>query len=668
MGNPYPERFRLAIKALTQLPIEQTVQFASYRLRLRSGWLRRKTAWPAPLPQDLFPVAGFLLPDRQDILDNLSQEDLSDLRSSANLLLEGSAPLFGGLQVPLQLEPPAPLEHWTRLEGKAGKLLEKDIKLVWEPARFSWACTLARAAFLTRQNEYIEGFWQYLDRFENANPAYLGWNWTSAQEAGLRLIAVVACWMLVSAVRKPPEARQQQVARWIATHAGRIPPTMTYARAQNNNHLLSEAAALYTAGCLLPGHPQAPDWLSLGWKWFNYGLQRQIDPDGAYVQHSTNYQRLMLQLALWVGQLARLGGDSYPKESSRQLAQSVRWLLALCDSQSGQVPNLGPNDGAYILPLSPQPFSDYRPVLQAAGQAFLGERPFAPGPWDEMALWLARVAAGKQQAGIVAPTCQPCTLRQPKFQSWAYLRAATFHSRPGHADQLHVDLWWGGHNLALDAGSYRYNDRPPWDNALVHTDTHNTLTIDERDQMTPAGRFLFLDWAQAQVLEYQPDQNRQIIAQHDGYRALQLTHRRTLQVKEGGRWSILDEVLPSRAEPQPQPHKIRLHWLVPDYPWEVAAGAHKRVYQLKLSPPWAEPVTLEMQVIASGSTSASEPNLQIYRAGELVFGQGQSHSTWGWYAPTYNRKLPALSIALVVSATPPLQLHTLWTIPEHKDG
>ena len=61
-------------------------------------------------------------------------------------------------------------------------------------------------------------------------------------------------------------------------------------------------------------------------------------------------------------------------------------------------------------------------------------------------------------------------------------------------DQLHFDLWWHGLNITQDAGIYLYNGEPPWDNPLVSTRVHNTITVDGLDQMTRGGRFLTLDW------------------------------------------------------------------------------------------------------------------------------------------------------------------------------
>ena len=66
----------------------------------------------------------------------------------------------------------------------------------------------------------------------------------------------------------------------------------------------------------------------------------------------------------------------------------------------------------------------------------------------------------------------------------------------------------------MDAGTYLYNAAPPWDNSLAFTAVHNTLTVNQRNQMTPAGRFLFVDRAQAEVVEAADDR---LTARHDGY-------------------------------------------------------------------------------------------------------------------------------------------------------
>jgi hypothetical protein len=188
-------------------------------------------------------------------------------------------------------------------------------------------------------------------------------NWISAQEAALRLVGMVFCgWVFDDSPHSTPELKQR-LAEAVADHARRIAATLAYGHAQNNNHLLSEAAGLYTAGVALAGHSSASSWRRTGWKLFHQGIRSQIDEDGVYMQHSANYQRLVLQLALWLHRLALLAEDPFPESSRLRLASASRWLLRLLDQPSGRLPNLGPNDGANILP---RELFATSPVLQAA--------------------------------------------------------------------------------------------------------------------------------------------------------------------------------------------------------------------------------------------------------------------------------------------------------------
>jgi hypothetical protein len=211
---------------------------------------------------------------------------------------------------------------------------------------------------------------------------------------------------------------------------------------------------------------------------------------------------MMLQVALWVraltttpkerGQAGTKLHKGFPRKTLDRLTAATHWLYALLDPVSGRVQNLGANDGAYIFPLTICPFADYRPLMQAAAQAFLDYQ-LPRGVWDEMSLWFGIPLESRKY------------LRTERYlgdhlyakNSWAYLRTAQFTSRPSHADQLHLDLWWRGLNVAQDAGTYLYNAPAPWDNSLTSARVHNTVTVNGRDQFTRAGRFLYLDWFDA---------------------------------------------------------------------------------------------------------------------------------------------------------------------------
>jgi hypothetical protein len=653
----FTSRINLAWGATSELGLAPLLRFALYQLGLRSGHYRRLTSRPDSQSPGEF--CSFLaLPDPASLLQVMGQAGRQQTLSEAQEILSGHFRLFGGPAVPLQLSLPGKLAHWTCYETGQAHPDREDIKEIWEPARFDWAYTLARAYRISGDERFPAAFWDGFETFQAANPPYLGPNWASAQEVALRLIAFAFSLLAFSASPHITPQRRASLAQALADHAQRIPPTLVYARAQQNNHLLSEAAGLYTAGLCLPKHPQAARWRALGWKIFNHALQLQIDPYGAYIQHSANYQRLALQLSLWFTCLAGANGQELPVNSRQRLASAVRWMLAMTDPANGQVPNLGPNDGARIQPLSPTPFQDYRPVLQAAAQAFLGERPFPAGVWDEVALWLP-ITPPQPLAAAPAENlpATPHILRSPDGSAWAYLRAARFHSRPGHADQLHLDLWRHGENLAADPGAYSYNAPPPWDNPLAHSAVHNTLTVNGLEQMRRAGRFLYLDWAQAKIIAGQPNSDRswrQLTAQHNGYHRLGLIHRRQVSALQNGDWQVEDQLLPWSA-PGPVAHfSIRLHWLLPDWPWELDGTC------LLLHAPQG-PVQLNLS--AGPGVLPGSLEIGLARAGERMAGNAPVHPTWGWISPTYLLKNPALSYSLTASATIPASFLTIWHFP-----
>jgi hypothetical protein len=657
-------RFPILYKALRELGPRAMGLYGLYQLQLRSGVLKHRTqastaaaARQATGKLCAAPLAN--LPGRTSLETVSGAEGVQRTLAEADEIAAGQARLFGGPPVPLNLRPDEPLLHWSAYEKGRPAVLDGDVKWLWEAGRFGWAYTLGRAYRLCRDERYAQAFWGYAEQFWQANPPYDGPHWLSAQEAALRLMALAFAGQVFIGSPHSTAQRLERLAGSIAEHAVRIPPSLAYARAQNNNHLLSEAAGLYTAGLALPGHPQAPRWRSLGWKSFHRGLQSQIDDQGAYIQNSANYQRLLLQLALWMQSLATHDPQAHvPEESRERLAHATAWLLALLDPVSGGVPNLGPNDGAHILPLTSCPFQDYRPTLQAAAQVFLGRRPLESGAWDELALWLAPAAVQAEPdfpiRRLAAST--PHALRHPDLPSWAYLRAARFSGRPGHADQLHLDLWWRGQNLALDAGTYLYNAPPPWDNSLAFTAVHNTLTVNQRNQMTAAGRFLFVDRAQADVLQATDDQ---LTARHDGYRELGWWHQRSLQVVSQG-WLVTDLVLPMKPGERPgKTVQARLQWLLPDWEWELQ-GACLRLLSDR---GWVE-LEVEAKDRKGQPAESDTPTIQIVRGGELVYGRGEISPTWGWFSPTYGYKYPALSLGVTLRGQAPLEFISRWRIPQ----
>ncbi len=639
-------RFRIAIKTIRQLGLRQVGLYASYRLQkpLLRFATPPKGSWPlVHLP--------FAIPSAAELQAVLGEEE-AVLHQEALAVQSGAFRFFGAAFKPFHWSHAEPLQSW--LHHEKSQYAGEDIKFTWEPARFGWVYPLGRAYALDGDSQNAVVFQRQFEAFLQHNPPFLGPNWASAQEVGLRLLALVWAARVFAPALSADPAFENTLSAAVANHAWRVSLTLAYARAQDNNHLLVEAAALFTAGLCVPSHPHAARWCRLGWQTYHQALLRQIAPDGVYMQQSANYARVMLQTALWMSCLGEAAGQPFPSRSTERLSAAVNWLRGLVDPLSGHTPNLGANDGAYILPLANGSFRDHRPVLQSAALAFCGGRAFAPGPWDEMSLWFG---LGASAAPLLPTSAHPDVLRHPVSPhagrgAWVYLRTARFkHHRPGHADLLHLDLWYQGVNLASDPGTYLYNADPPWDNPLAAALAHNTITLDGQDQMTRAGRFLYLDWAAAW---HQPAGAASLLAEHNAYHRLGVRClRRVEAVPEG--WRVEDTLLPLHPNARPQPHTARLDWLLPDVPWRLAGQS------LSLDCSFG-PVALEIQ--ATAGQRSLPVSLTLYRAGERLAGAGPENPLAGWISPTYALRVPALSLVCELHDALPLTLFTHWRLPE----
>jgi len=637
-------RFVIILKSIRQLGLYPLALYALYKFGLMTGHYKRTSILDTRYSNNELSNIVFL-PDRERLAQTIGEEGKVSLLKEADEIINGKFRMFGGEPVPIQLTFDQPLQHWTAYENNVKHLTlnvqHNDIKFLWEPARFGWAFILGRAYHITQDNKYAEAFWKYFVSFTTGNPAYLGPHWMNGQEAALRMMALVWAREVFETAPATNPARRELLIQSITHHALRITRTLVYARSQNNNHLVTEAAAIYTAGLLFKNKK----WRALGWRWLNWAFQNQIGGYGEYIQHSVNYHRVMLQTALWINLIK---DDDLPRATLQALGRATHWLFSLLDLDSGRTPNLGANDGALIFPLSSTPFNDYRPVVQAAARAFVKTQ-IEPGIWDEMSLWFGLAP--------VAKTYQPEHYLSDNLrgrEAWAYLRASTFKSRLSHADQLHLDLWWRGLNITHDAGTYLYNAAPPWDNPLVSTRVHNTVTVDSRDQMTRGGRFLMLDWFPAYSKnEIAVDENimQRITANHTGYRGIK--HERVVTVYANEKWLVEDKLTRRRAES----HVYRLHWLLPDWKYEIRESA----FDIRLKSPYG---WLTLCITPKPRLPDSEYRISLIRAGESLYGSGNAMPYEGWASPTYGIKVPALSLAIEVTSLWNVTFMTEFVFPK----
>lgn len=644
--------FRRTLKTLRALGPRKCFRYGLYFAKVKSGWIRsRETASAGKITRTLgnarfVPLHGFGL----NQVRALGETRYDPMSAIANEIMALKfRPYHGAVSKPLILPAYESDRHWTAVRVPE----TVDVKDLWEPARFGFASELARAFVFSGDARYFTVFRALVERFTLENPPFQGVQAQSAQEMALRLIQIsFAASVFTGEIPGFPdlvfERMIERLAREVLTA---VLERRDYAIAQNNNHWLSEAAGLMTAAVIFPDLTESERAFRIGWHDFQTALRRQILPDGEYVQYSANYHRLAIQLIVWVNFLIQQRGVMWDGRLIPRLRRTVRKLSCQVDAASGAASNVGHNDGANLFTFGAS-YADYRPAIQAAARIFLGEPVYAPGAWDELGDWLnaAPLPESVLAKGNIFSYLDRTTLRLEGWDGWAGLRAAAFKSdRPAHSDQLHVSIWREGHPLVLDAGTFRYNGAPEFENRLKYAAFHNGVVIDGREPLTDAGKFLWLDWASARIVEnHESSVSAEVLAVRKvGAKAVRRLSRTDLG------WRVVDGL-------DFKPDMLRtaqVNWLVPDGEIDVLLDGKYTLIQR---------VGHTIRLTVEGS-AVMTVGLTVLRNGQIIRTLGNpariepERMRWmGFVSPTYAELQPTVSLVFSVSGSGSLRIVTDW--------
>ncbi len=530
-------------------------------------------------------------------------------------------------------------KHWSQIPDYGAY----DIKFIWEASRFSQVYTLMRAYAFNKDERYPEAFWTLVEDWMRNNPPQRGPNWKCGQETSLRILAwTFGLYAFADAPSSTP-TRRALLTQLIAAQTERVYRNIDFAVSTRGNHAMSEGFGLWLAGTLFPELKHAETYRALGREILEREAAAHIFADGAYSMYSLNYHRFILHVYFLAMRLGELNDARFSDALYQSISRSLDFFAQLIQPESGEMPVYGSNDGALVCPLDSCDFTDYRPTLQMGWVLIHGERFFDAGAWDESLFWLwggrgrlkspqplqsrpssagASELAKADFAGVGAvsnrtfPDGGVHILRGQS--SAAFIRCADYRERPSHADQLHVDLWMRGQNVAVDAGTFLYNGQELWQNGLARTSVHNTVTVDGADQMLWFSRFTWGAWARGRVLKHG---EREWQGEHDGYARFGVKHTRSVISLDDDRWLVVDRLAGNR-----QRH-FSLQWLLNDFPHSV---------------------TPEQNLIRL-STGTDEIQIRMgLLEGDAKFSlvRGDENSTRGWRSRYYGQKEPALSAML----------------------
>ncbi|WP_221406280.1 alginate lyase family protein [Daejeonella lutea] len=438
--------------------------------------------------------------------------------------------------------------HWSDVEDFGSE--SGDIKYVWEKSRFSWIYEIIRSdkGLGTDRSEFI--FSEIMSWIEQ-NPINSGPNYKCSQEISIRVLNWVFCLNFYRHSKSLTEERFQKIMNVIYWQMRHVHANIMFSRiAVRNNHAITETLMLYLSGVFFPFFPEAQKWKREGMKWFEQEIEYQIYPDGTFLQFSMNYHRVVIQLLTWAFVIAEKTGDSFQEVVYERAYKSLKFLFDCQDLKSGNLPNYGANDGALFFKLNSGDYRDYRPQLNALHFILTGASLYGQGPFEEDLFWYQtrNIKTFPALAHKYGWRCYPdggyYILREQ--ETLTFIRCGNHKDRPSQADNLHLDLFHKGVNIMRDSGTYQYNAQPEDVKYFFGSAGHNTVMLDEYDQMKKGRRFIWYYWSQAgQVIVEEDDLTYSFSGSISAFRFLRpgIRHFRTVvKQKSKPEWIVHDRV------------------------------------------------------------------------------------------------------------------------------
>ncbi len=341
-----------------------------------------------------------------------------------------------------------------------------DIKILWEPSRWSQLVRLAMAAWLLDHTRAGEKCVEWLHHWADANPPFTGLNWSSGLETGIRLIQFAWIDAFLCAAGVPGKTLNELRGRILPPHVWYTWRYKSFGSSANN-HLIGELAGLIIAQARWPelGGISVP--LAQIGVFLDREILAQFAEDGGNQEQALGYHLFSWEFCFQAQRALDSAGAPLSQKAQARLVAAGRFYRAI--KFEGDPWDFGDSDNAWVTPL----FVDEREAAREWWRWFNSSSPVLNywwGPFDPAAPVVSEEGNWEifSDSGYAVLRTADWFVRFD-FSELGYLSMAPH----GHLDALHLSVSFRGQPIIVDPGTGAYYADKTVRNYLAGWAAHN---------------------------------------------------------------------------------------------------------------------------------------------------------------------------------------------------
>jgi len=510
------------------------------KFRVSKGWQPSPNMKIAPLT-DLFGQDVSLVTEwkKHFQLDTIQLQHYLD----GEIDFFGHEKLFVGMPVNWHRDPvtgtEAPLSFGKTLNYRDDSLVG-NVKFTWELGRHQHLIPLAVAYAISGDRRYKDNVVEQIESWIKDNPFGLGIHWCTSLEAAIRMISwsLVHSFILLRDGGKglfDTDIDSDKLGISIYQHCYFIKGFLSL-HSSANNHLIGELTGLWVACNVFNLGKDGEHWAQFSKKELESEAAKQVYADGVNKEQACYYHMWVLEYFLFSQQVAERSNNEFSADFQKMIPKMAGFLKDI-SPPGGEPPQIGDADDGFVSRFDP--FWSKTPYLEMINttDAVLG---LSKKMYSQKAFWYQSISEHPfketsekwqhnypvmyNEGGYAILGNEVCHLVMDAGDL-GYLGIAAH----GHADALSFCLAIDGEWWIVDPGTYAYHSDEKWRNYFRGSTAHNTVVVNDKDQSTIAGSFMWTQKAKAKFLSVREKGQEQIATgEHDGYRLFGTMHQRII--------------------------------------------------------------------------------------------------------------------------------------------